>query len=142
MVKKHWEYLYIYFCLTILAGGFLTLGVWYFLPIKIITIDPVVKLDKKIYNPGDRLTYTLSYCKYRPIPAIVIRSLVNGTRVNFTDTSANLPLGCHTTNIADLIIPEYADPDIYRIEATVVYQVNPVKKVQFYWKSEDFKVVK
>ena len=117
-------------------------GWWLLWPDKIVTIDPKVTVDKEFYKPGDRITYTLSYCKTRKMPGEVSRALVNSVRITFTDVTSDLPTGCHTVRISDLVIPDYVDSGLYHIEGSGLYQVNPIKKFLNTWKSNEFQIVK
>ena len=112
-------------------------------PVKVIDIknSDAIQLDKKIYKRGDRITYTLDYCKYRNAPATVSRALVNSIRINFTAYYNNLPKGCALVKNSDLVIPEFTDVGTYHIETTIEYQINPLRRIFKNWRSVDFQVV-
>lgn len=141
MMKKI-EHIYLYTCLTIIVGGFVIFLYWLFWPVNVIKLTGPVTTDKTSYHPGDRISYTISYCKYIDLGAVVVRSLVNGTRTNFTTQNSDIPMGCHTTKLSDLIIPDYLDSDKYHLEANITYQVNPIRTVQINWRSNDFKIIR
>jgi hypothetical protein len=103
--------------------------------------NQAIKVDKETYQAGDRLTYTIDYCKYGKYPATVSRALVDGIRINYTSYYNNLPAICSTVNNSDLIIPDFISSGTYHIETTIEYQVTPLQKVIKNWRSVDFKVV-
>ena len=129
---------------TLTAILFLLVGYWLFWTIKTMEIKNgnAVPVDQAIYHPGDRLSYTITYCKYRNIQGLVSRVLVNGVRVTYTELINNIAPGCGKTTVNDLIIPIYTEPDTYHIETTVTYKLNPLRDVVVSWRSVDFKVIK
>ena len=135
---KRWHHIYLYICLSIISFSSILILYWEFYPIKILEITGPVILQKSEYTAGDRLTYTFSYCKYQNLVGTAFRSLINGTRTSFTPMEGNMPLGCHTVQISDLVIPDYMDADTYHLEATIEYQLNPIRKVDTSWKSNNF----
>ena len=110
---KYHKHLYIFSYITIgLTALLMALVIyWSFFPANFVTVENSmsIKMDKAVYYPGDRMTYTISYCKKSKMPGDVMRSLINGTQITYTTISSDLPVGCHTINVSDLIIPEYVD---------------------------------
>jgi hypothetical protein len=119
------------------------IGFWTFYPNKIIEIknSDKIKVDKTEYRPGDRVTYTIEYCKFINAPANVLRSLVDGIRINYVPYYNNLQKGCGTVNNADLIIPEFVSPGTYHFETTIEFKPNPIRTVIVTWRSVDFLVI-
>jgi len=141
--KKHPLFIlsFITLILTLFLAGIVTY--WIFIPDTIIKMDnaTAVPVDKTVYNAGDRITYTISYCKKRKLVGKVSRALVDGYRISFGMKESDLPAGCHTTKVNELRIPLFTQTGIYHIETTIIYQNNPIKTSSFYWRSVDFKVV-
>ena len=135
---KNFKHIYLYFCLTVITFGSAMTAYWTFWPVDVIEFKSPIKLEKKIYHPGDAIVYTVSYCKKVDLPGTIYRSLVNSTRTSFTEVTNNLPVGCHTTKVADLHIPDYTDNGVYHLEATIKYKVNPIRNDMESWKSEEF----
>jgi hypothetical protein len=129
--------------LILTAIFLLLIGYWAFFPREVLIIkEPnAVRLDKNIYHKGDRITYTLDYCKKVNIPGTILRSLVDGIRINYVAYYNNLGVGCGVISNADLVIPDFVTAGTYHIEATAEYQVNPIRKVLHNWRSVDFQVV-
>lgn len=115
---------------------------WLFIDDIDITVNnaDAVQLDKTAYNVGDRITYTIDYCKREKAVATVTRYLVNDYKITFTEIKSDMPLGCDKFIRNDLVIPEFLVPDggKYHLEATVTYYVNPIKNKVIHWKTVDF----
>lgn len=141
-MKITFKHIYIYICLTIIMGTSLIYGFWALWPDKVIEFKGPVVVNKKEYKPGDQIIYTISYCKYKNLPGTVYRSLVNSTRTSYTEITNNMAVGCRTTKVADLTVPDYNDDGVYHLEATVVYKVNPLRDEIVSWKSEEFIIKK
>ena len=101
-----------------------------------------IQVDKKRYRVWDRITYTIEYCKKINTKATVYRALVNWTVTTYTPVQWNFSIWCRTAHKSDLVIPEYTEKDTYHIEATLEYQVNPIRVEKVYWRSVDFKVIR
>jgi hypothetical protein len=118
--------------------GSAILGFMYLYPVKVMEFRGQVTVDKKVYEPGDKIIYTLSYCKYKNIPGTVYRSLVNSTRTAYTEMTNNIAVGCGTIKMYDLHIPDYTDDGLYHLEGSVKYTINPLRQEVDSWKSEEF----
>lgn len=138
---KKWEIIYLYICLTIIASSSLIFGYWMIFPLNPMYFTKDTTVEKTIYHPGDRITYTISYCKKKAIVGTVYRSLLNGTRTSFTPMTNTLPAGCRTTKVSDLIIPTYTESGRYHLEATIEYKLNPIRKFSTSWKSQEFDII-
>lgn len=134
---KHLEHIYLLISMGIIVVCSFLIGWWLFYPYKIMEVKSIT-LDKNVYQAGEHIPYTITYCKYTPKDGKVLRSLINGTITTFTPFTGNLPMGCRTMKNKDLKIPENADPDTYHLEATVIYEVNPIRNIYVYWRSENF----
>ncbi len=122
--------------------GVALIGIWTFYPYHVINIDnsEKIEVDKAIYNSGDRITYTFSYCKDFTIVAIVNRAIVDGFRLTYDSVQSDLEVGCHTVSVNDLIIPDFLPSGIYHIEDTAEYPVNPMRKILAHFRTVDFEV--
>jgi hypothetical protein len=134
---------YSVFLLGILFAGMCLYGYWMF-PVgpKAIVIHNAanVSVDKEVYHPGDRIHYTLDYCKEASSPARVHRTLVNSIKISYTEILSDLPTGCRKITVSDLEIPEFATPGIYHLESTSERQVNPLRTEYTTWRSVDFRI--
>jgi len=117
---------------------------WLFIQPDVINFEETNALvvDKKVYYPGDRITYTLEFCKSKKSVAVVDRALVDSFRVTFAQVTSDLPTGCNKINVNDLVIPDFivGSGDDYYVEITGVYQINPIRKQYVYLRTENFQI--
>jgi len=143
-MKKHMKHLNLLsmFGLAVITIGFGIFGYWLFGPVDIIDIknSDAVQVDQISYYPGERISYTLDYCKFEKKVATVYRSLVDTYRITYAVVEADLPVGCHTVVRNDLVIPSFivGDGHRYHLEATTEYKINPIKTITYYWRTVDF----
>jgi hypothetical protein len=125
---------------TISFGFLILLGYWEFWPNNILTIENSQKIsvDKTSYSPGDRITYTLNYCKTKTISGNSLRALVDGFRMTYEPIKGNLPIGCHTININDLTIPTFIPGGTYHLDMSIEYDINPLRSIIINYKTVDF----
>ena len=137
---KHFHYTLIAM-LTVIGGALLLAGYWTFLDPDIVTFKSLTfSVDKKVYHRGEHITYILDYCKRKKAVATLDRALVDGFRQTYVTIQTDLPTGCHTVRVADLVVPIFVGPGVYYLEGTAVYTVNPLRKQYVYWKSGSFLV--
>lgn len=113
---------------------------WMFEP-GIITVTNI-RVDKAVYSPGERIEYTFDYCKSRKGVGVIDRAIVDGYRITFNQITSDLPTGCHTVTSRDLVIPDFIIPstDVYHLEGTAIYRINPLREQYVYWSSNIFTV--
>lgn len=143
MTEKR-RHLFPVFALVIISAAMLLAGYWWFFPEQVVTVsNPTeIKTDKRVYQQGERIIYTLDYCKTRQIQGKVTRSLVDGFVIPYGSIESDLPVGCRKFFVYDLHIPEYTPPGIYHIEGSGEYHVNPIQTNRNCWRTEDFEVVR
>lgn len=124
--------------LTIFLIGLIS---YWLYPRTVVTYSSVVT-DKLEYRAGDRISYTLSYCKNYDIEGTVNRVLVNSIKIYFSSYDTVLSCGCGTKTYKDLVIPEFMDEGVYHLEASAVYKVNPLQTFIGRWKTNEFKIIK
>lgn len=119
--------------LGIIVCGALLLG--YFL-IDGTVVRPIIHFDgelvttRAIYHPGDLVQAKVRFCKYRNIPATVQWTLSNDRLTFYTPQVQSIgTTGCfdRITDIEEL--SPRALPGAYHFNGTLIYQVNPLKKV-------------
>lgn len=117
---------------------------WMFWPVTpmVVENDHAITVDKEIYRPGDRITYTFKYCKIVDQNAVVSRSIVNSIRINFTTFYSQVTRGCGTVKSSDLVIPDFIDNGLYHIESTAEYKINPLRTIKHTWESVKFEIKK
>ena len=116
---------------------------WLFVPDNVVTVNnpQALVVDKIVYKAGDRITYTLCYCKTRRIVGKVDRALVDGFRTIYEPIYSDLPTGCHTVKINELVIPSFTPTGTYHLDMTAEYKVNILKTYMINFRSVDFKVI-
>lgn len=145
--SAHWTTIYVFICMLVILGASGTFIYWKFYPFDVIEIENenAVEVDKQVYQAGDRITYTLKYCKKMKVAAVVQRQLVDGIRIYYTAIYNSLNadivgVTCSKTINADLVIPDFVSSGLWHIETSAEYQVNPLRKITENWRSVDFMV--
>ena len=132
-------------CVTLLFTAILVglVGYWLFYPdnVVVVTNPNTIKVDKTVYYAGDRITYTFSYCKTRPIVAEVSRALVDDFRTLYDMKQSDLPIGCHTISTNELTIPNFEPSGTYHLNISAVYPINPLRDYTVLMRTVDFKVI-
>ena len=117
---------------------------WLFIEPDVITVmnSESIQLDKTSYKSGDRIIYTISFCKTKDVPVTIYRALVDTYRIQYEEITVNLSKGCRTISVADLAVPNFlgGDKHEYYIEANNVLRVNPLRNQIVHWKSVPFTV--
>ena len=123
------EKIFLGISLSIITLAVLLVGYWLLWPETVITFTnpQSLSVDKKFYYPGDRIAYTVKYCKYKNITATVSRAIVDDYRVTFTDVQSNLPMGCHTMTANDLTIPMFFTQGTYHLTISGLYPLNSLR---------------
>lgn len=115
---------------------------WIFLQPDVIKFNnpKAIQLDKSVYTLGERITYTLDYCKTKNIVGVVNRSLQDTYRITYSTVNSNIEVGCHVVKINDLTIPDFikGDGKTYHLEITGQYQLNPLKTQMVVLRTVDF----
>jgi hypothetical protein len=139
IIKNFLKNIHIIISYTILLLCFLFFLVatyWYLQDQTVLEyINSPFPLEKKEYYIGEPIRYDVKWCKYKELPAEVQlrlqaisenRVITNYTLESFTST--NVGIGCDFRTVASINIPDYIKEGFYKIEHTVIYQINPLKK--------------
>lgn len=110
-------------------------------PIKIIEFkDDKFKIIKPVVKAGGTVCYAVNIVKYKDIPAIMSRQLVNGYSYSITTTESNLPKG--NINIIESVeLPKYVEPGKYHIITTYTYNINKFRSIVYTHNTEEFEVI-
>ena len=115
---------------------------WSFIQPDIIKFNnpDSIQVDKTSYFPGERITYTLDYCKTRNLIGIVNRSLQDTYRITYTTVNSNIEVGCHVVKVNDLTIPDFikGDGKTYHLSIMGQYKINPLRTQVVNLKTVDF----
>ena len=83
-----------------------------------------------------------SYCKnHDTISTIIRREFHDDLVFQLPDTTTNAPKGCRTRFSTPLKIPSNLPPDTYTLYFTFVYQINPIRSVNYTFETNKFTVV-
>ena len=111
-----------------------------FYPIRVMkpNVQPY-KINQSKIEAGETIYFTADYCKFRPLPARVNRSIVDTTVLYLAETTTNLETGCKKVN-SPVLIPLNTPPGIYYIQSTLSYRLNPLHEVHYRLITEKFEV--
>lgn len=97
-------------------------------------------IDKHEYQPGERVFYNISFCKTRPIVAVVNWALINDAVTDIPERQGkSIDVGCKNVS-SSLRIPEYAIEGDHYFKGTFQYQANPFRTITYDVETEHFNV--
>ena len=112
------------------------------IPCKVLTFeDDKLPITNHTVKAGDIVEYQVKCTKYRNLPAVVNRQLMNSYIYNYTPTVGNISVGYSDRKI-QINIPDYAEAGIYFVRITYEYQVNPLRKEKITKDTETFMVIR
>lgn len=114
----------------------LLVGFWLIYPYKPFVVNNVTSEIETI-NPGETYKYSVSYCKYSNLSALVSKTLVNDILIPFSPYESNIPTGCQTRDVYTEI-PDYVPSGVYHIHIVSAYQVNPIRNVTVFYETPAF----
>ncbi len=139
---------------------FAFLGLMFFLILTVYWLgqpygEPVVEFDGGInilrpdgtpgpvvVEAGSEVLVQSSYCKnHDTISTIIRREFHDDLVFHLPDTMTNAPKGCGTRFSTPLKIPSNLPPDTYTLYFTFVYQINPLRSVNYTFETNEFTVV-
>ena len=138
---------------------FAFLGLTFFLILTVYWLgqpygEPVVEFDGGInilrpdgtpgpvvVEAGSEVLVQSSYCKnHDTISTIIRREFHDDLVFHLPDTMTNAPKGCGTRFSTPLKIPSNLPPDTYTLYFTFVYQINPLRSVNYTFETNEFTV--
>lgn len=95
-----------------------------------------------VVEAGSEVLVQSSYCKnHDTISTIIRREFHDDLVFHLPDTMTNAPKGCGTRFSTPLKIPSNLPPDTYTLYFTFVYQINPLRSVNYTFETNEFTVV-
>jgi hypothetical protein len=95
-----------------------------------------------VVEAGSEVLVQSSYCKnHDTIGTIIRREFHDDLVFHLPDTMTNAPKGCGTRFSTPLKIPSNLPPDTYTLYFTFVYQINPLRSVNYTFETNEFTVV-
>ncbi len=115
---------------------------WNLQPFKpVITIDNGISVIPDTVSAGDTTYLVYKYCKTGAARTGRIVRYISGEVVYFLPViESNKQPGCGNYKLP-LTIPSNIKTDTYTYNVEITYDVNPIKKVTYYFKSRPFKVI-
>jgi len=116
---------------------------WSLAPYKTITYlndpFPVTPGEPLTIKQGEELTYNLHYCKYTDdMPIELHKEFVDGIIYEAADQKALITgQGCGEIDVP-VLIPVNLPPGEYRLRITVIYKVNPIRKITKVSETQEF----
>ena len=123
--------------LSAILGIILYLAFW---PTQVMkpNIQPY-KISQSVIEAGQVIYFTADYCKFKPLPARVNRSIIDTNIIFLAETVTNLDTGCKKANTF-VLIPLNTPPGTYYIQSTLTYRLNPIHEVSYRLVTEKFEV--
>lgn len=121
--------------LLILTGVTLLFSYWALEGVmfhKIFDVDKIVfKTDKEVYQNGETVRGTFSFCKNLEVDPVVQWSLIDTYLRTYPPRAIHSPYkGCVKDQITDIeIIAPNLPPDSYYFSGTATYKLNPIKTI-------------
>jgi hypothetical protein len=133
--------------LLLMAVLLIWINVSLFWPVKTLVINnyaspDLVETATTTFKLGEPIAYTLNYCKYTTVPAIVTRTLIDGQIITLSNKNGYLPTGCHTTLVETSVIPDTIAPGEYYLDIVSRYPINPFRTEVVHYRTNLFTVVK
>jgi len=128
---------FIILILLLILGTILYLAFW---PTEVMqpNVQPY-KINQSVIEAGQEIYFTADYCKFKPLPAKVSRSIIDTTIIFLAETTTNLDTGCKKVDTS-VLIPLNTPPGIYYIQSTLTYRLNPLHEMNYRLVTEKFEV--
>ena len=128
--------------LLLALGTLITFMYWKVYPYTIddfITFNvPPLQLVTKEVRRGEALRWNVDVTHHtKGIKVDVVRQIEDGYIINFP-TVAYVTTGERQVFVNSIVIPDYAIPGKYRLRATSIWHVNPIRTITFPLVSEEF----
>jgi len=134
-----------YAAFVVIVVSFWVVAYWYFVPVNVLEIGDIVLKTPRVVA-GECLEYSIELEKFEPVAGQLIKQLVRLDAVdskeiyNLSDITGNLAVGKHKIQV-NLHIPNHTTPGVYRLRATVRYQVNPLREQIYIYRVEPIEVI-
>jgi hypothetical protein len=117
---------------------------WLIYPYKLIEFYnspfPVNNENLTVKN-GDRLRYTIDYCKFTNESPRVIKYFIDGVIYEINTVDGILEKGCHKTEM-DIYVPKAIPNSIYSVKIVATFKPNPIREIKYSTQTIKFAVIK
>lgn len=110
-------------------------------PFKVIEVKSPAEVITKVLQSGDELKYQIEYCVYKNSPVTVRKRIVNKVAYNLPLFEMYFTDGCDNTTVSSIMIPEYIKPGKYYLEIVTIHHINPLRDVEYKWRTEEFEII-
>lgn len=115
---------------------------WHTARYEVITpLEGNYELDKLIFQRGEPLPIRLRICKNLDYSEQVFSRFIDGVIYSLPDNKSSFDVQCYDTYLTESTIPETLVPGTYYYEEKIVYRVNPIKTVEYTFRTPQFEVV-
>lgn len=98
-------------------------------------------LDKTVYKQGEDFNIHFEICKKMDFEEDVYGRFVDGVIYSIPENGSNFDIGCYSTYISSVSIPETLPEGNYIYEETIIYRVNPIRVIEYTFTTPEFRVV-
>lgn len=137
---KHRFSYYISLIIILLASALILLvSFWLFWPYKVAEVETPLKVMNSPVEKGQHIIAEIHFCKYKDVVGVANTELINTLIYHLPTSTGKAPVGCYEKKIS-WQIPQALPSGNYFLRESVVYQVNPLKKITISFETEKFEV--
>jgi len=129
----------------VLFGVLILFGIWiYWLFGEYNILTPMegnYQLDKTVYKRGEALSIHFRICKNRGFVEDIYGKFVDGVIFSVPENTSDFEMGCYDTYISSVSIPETLPEGKYIYMEDIVYQVNPIRTIEYTFTTPEFEVI-
>ena len=115
---------------------------WHINDYEVLTVyQENYSIEKEAYKQGEQLKIRLDLCKNLDYTEQVYGRFVDGVIYALPDTASDFDVTCYDTFLTEVKIPKNLPPGTYYYEEKVIYRVNPIKTVEYTFRTPEFEVV-
>ena len=116
---------------------------WSLQPFKpIIRLETPITIQNDPVKIGEDLILEYRYCKDGTADGGIVARYIEGAGIYWLpEVRSNVEVGCKNL-VVPIELPKNLVPGTYTYNSEITYEVNPIKKSTYYFKSEPFKLVK
>lgn len=101
--------------------------------------DPLnYEIDKQVYKRGENVNVYVDFCKNREATGRTTWRLVDTVQFFFPEKTSSAAPGCYEGWLTIATIPQVVATGTYHLEGTGYVSINPLKEVQYEYKTEQF----
>lgn len=129
---------------TLLIAVFIGISIYWLViepDVMIVKNADALPVNKEVYSPGEKLEYTITYCKRKVVTTTLSRSLVDTYQITYPSIRAELPVGCNSITRRDLVVPSFitgGENHKFHLEGISIVKINPLREQYVTWRTVDF----